>query len=179
MEIKKLILGPLITNCYILISDDEAIVIDPAAEIEKIIKELEGKKLKYIVLTHYHFDHSFGAKELKERTQAKILIGKGEEGFLDFPVDYFLKEGDEINFGKDSLKVIATPGHTKGSICLLGKNFIFTGDTLFRDGVGRTDLPGGSEKDLRKSLSKLSQLLKEGMIVYPGHGEDFIFSTLK
>jgi len=179
MEIKKLVLGPLLTNCYILISEEEAIVIDPAFEIEKIIKELKEKKLKYIVLTHYHFDHTLGAEKLKEKTQAKILAGKGEEKFIKFPVDLLLKDGDEIKFGKDSLKVVLTPGHTKGSICLLGKDVIFTGDTLFENGVGRTDLPGGSEKDLKNSLFKIFQLMKEGMIVYPGHGPDFKFSTLK
>ena len=84
-----------------------------------------------------------------------------------------LEDGDEIKIGESVLKVLHTPGHTKGSICLLGEDFVFTGDTLFKDGHGRTDLPGGSQKDMEESLEKLSKLLKPGIIVYSGHGEIF------
>ncbi len=173
MEIKHLIVGPLLTNCYVLISGNEAIVIDPGGEIEKILKEIEGKKLTYIILTHYHRDHTLAAPRLKKEKGGKILIGKGEKEFIDFPVDEFLNEKEEIRIGNEFLKVISTPGHTKGSICLLGKDFIFTGDTLFADGVGRTDLPGGSEKDLEKSLKKLKKIIKPKMKIFPGHGPIF------
>jgi len=177
MEIKNLIVGPLLTNCYILLSKKEAIVIDPGAEPEKILKEIEGKKLVYIILTHYHLDHTLAAKKLKEKTGAKILAGKDEKEFLKFQPDRFLEDGEEIKLEEEPLKIIFTPGHTKGSICVLGKNFIFTGDTLFEDGYGRTDLPGGSEKDLRESLAKLKKILKKGMTVYPGHGPIFKISS--
>jgi len=173
MEIKNLVVGPLLTNCYILSTEKEALVVDPGAGLKKILAELEGKKLNYIVLTHYHWDHILLAKKLKEKTGAKILIHEGEKDFIKFQPDKFLEDGEEIKMGKETLKVVHTPGHTKGSICLLGENFIFTGDTIFEDGFGRTDLPGGSKEDLEKSLEKLEKIIKRGMKVYPGHGPSF------
>jgi len=151
MEIKHLVVGPLLTNCYVLIAEKDAIVIDPGFDSEKILKIIGEKKLNYIILTHFHWDHTLSALKLKQKTGAKILIHGAEKNFIKFKADKFLKEGDEIRVRVSSpsvLKVIHTPGHTRGGICLLGKNFIFTGDTLFKDGHGRTDLPGGSEKDL-------------------------------
>ena len=159
MELKHLIVGPLLTNCYILISEGEALVIDPGGGLKRILKEIGEAKLKYIVLTHHHWDHVSEALKLKEKTGAKILTN--------------LKEDDEIKVGDSVLKVISTPGHTKESICLLAEDFIFTGDTLFEDGTGRTDLPGGSQKDLENSLSKLKKILKPGTKIYPGHGPTF------
>jgi len=159
MRIKHLIVGPLLTNCYILISEGEALVIDPGGGLKRILKEIGEAKLKYIVLTHCHWDHLLAAPKLKKATGAKILTN--------------LKEDDEIKVGDSVLKVISTPGHTKESICLLAKDFIFTGDTLFEDGTGRTDLPGGSQKDLENSLSKLKKILKPGFKIFPGHGPTF------
>jgi len=173
IKIIPLIVGPLLTNCYILISNDEAIVIDPGAGLKRILEELGGKKLNYIILTHYHWDHSLATLKLKEKTGAKILIGKGEKNFIKFVPDQFVDGGEEIKMGEQFLKVIHTPGHTKGSICLVGENFIFTGDVLFKDGIGRTDLPGGSIEDLENSLKKLEKALKPGMKIYPGHGPIF------
>ena len=159
MELKHLIVGPLLTNCYILISEGEALVIDPGGGLKRILEEIGEAKLKYIVLTHCHWDHLLAAPKLKKATRAKILTN--------------LKEDDEIKVGDSVLKVISTPGHTKESICLLAEDFIFTGDTLFEDGTGRTDLPGGSQKDLEDSLSKLKKILKPGTKIYPGHGPTF------
>jgi glyoxylase-like metal-dependent hydrolase (beta-lactamase superfamily II) len=173
MEIKRVVVGPLLTNCYILISGNEAILIDPGAEPEKILKEIEGKKLNYIILTHYHWDHTLAVEKIKEKTQAKILIHKNEKNFIKFEVDQFLEGEEEIRIGNEYLKIIHTPGHTSGSICILGENFIFTGDTLFEDGFGRTDLPGGSKEDLKKSLKKLENVIKSKMKIYPGHGDPF------
>jgi len=179
MEIKRIVVGLLLTNCYILSSEKEAILIDPGAEPEKILKELEGKKLNYIILTHYHWDHTLAAPKIKEKTQAQILIHKNEKDFIKFEIDQFLEEGEEIRIGNEYLKIIHTPGHTRGSICILGKDFIFTGDTIFEDGFGRTDLPGGSEKDLKESLKKLEKMLKSKMKIYPGHGEVFSKNEFK
>ncbi|PIV65245.1 MAG: MBL fold metallo-hydrolase [Candidatus Nealsonbacteria bacterium CG01_land_8_20_14_3_00_12] len=178
-ELEHLIVGPLLTNCYILISKGEALVIDPGGGLKRILKEIEKAKLKYIVLTHCHWDHFLAAPKLKRETGAKILIHEEEKAFIKFNVDQFLKNGDEIGYppfeqvGEISLKVIHTPGHTKGSICLAGKDFIFTGDTIFEDGYGRTDLSGGSQKDLENSLKKLEKILKPGTKIYPGHGPPF------
>lgn len=175
MEIKCLIIGELATNCYLLISGEELAVIDPGGETDKILKEIEkvGALPKYIINTHYHPDHVSANEKIKNKTKAEILIHKSEEGFIDFVPDRFLKEDDEIRIGESVLKVIHTPGHTKGSICLLGENFIFTGDTLFKDGFGRTDLPGGSQEEMERSLERLYKIIKPGMEVYPGHGEIF------
>ena len=160
MKIKRLIVGDLETNCYLLISENKLIIIDPGGSVEKILKEIKKTKAipKYIINTHCHPDHISANNKIKEETGAEILTLKGKE---------------EIKIGKSVLKVIHTPGHTKDSICLLGENFIFTGDTLFKNGYGRTDLPGGSQKELEESLKKLSKLLKPGSMVYPGHGEIF------
>lgn len=175
MEIKHLIVGPLLTNCYILISNKGAAVIDPGGGLKKILEEIEKSKtkLKYIILTHSHWDHALAVLKLKEKTGAKILIHKEEKNFIKFEVDQFLEEGEEIKIGEISLKVIHTPGHSKGGICLLEKDFIFTGDTLFEDSHGRTDLPGGSQKEMENSLKKLEKILKPKMKIYPGHGPIF------
>jgi glyoxylase-like metal-dependent hydrolase (beta-lactamase superfamily II) len=173
MEIKRIIVGPLLTNCYLLTSQKEAILIDPGAEPEKILKEIGEKNLTCIILTHYHWDHTLAVSKIKEKTKTKILIHKNEKNFIKFQVDQFLEGNEEIEIDKERLKIIHTPGHTKGSICILGKNFIFTGDTIFEDGFGRTDLPGGSEKDLKESLKKLEKVIKSKMKIYPGHGEVF------
>lgn len=160
MEIKRLIVGVLETNCYLLISDKELVIVDPGGEAEKILKEIKksGAEPKYIINTHSHPDHTGANEKIKKATGAEILI---------------LKDKDRIKIGNSVLKVIHTPGHTKDSICLLGGNFIFTGDTLFENGQGRTDLPSGSQKEMEESLKKLARLLRPGITVYPGHGEIF------
>lgn len=175
MKIIRLIVGGLATNCYLLISEEELAVIDPGAEPEKILVEIRKIKAatRYIINTHGHSDHTLADEKISKETGAEILIHKAEKGLIGFKANRFLKDGDEIKIGARILKVIHAPGHTRGSICLAGDNFIFTGDTLFKDGCGRTDLPGGSEKDLKESLEKLSKLLKQEILVYPGHGEIF------
>jgi len=178
MDIKQLTVGSLFTNCYILADKDRAIVIDPGDEAGRIFRELQSKKTDYIILTHYHFDHSTAATELKKLTGAKILIHQNEKEYLSVVVDRYLKEGEEIGAGRIRLKVIHTPGHTPGSICLLGENFIFTGDTLFAGGAtGRTDFPGGSPQEMERSLIKLKKILRPPLMVYPGHGESFTISS--
>jgi glyoxylase-like metal-dependent hydrolase (beta-lactamase superfamily II) len=179
MKIRRLIVGPFLTNCYVLIDGIEAAVIDPGGEAKKIIDEVDrhGALLKYIILTHYHLDHSLSALKIKEEKPAKILIHEAEKDFLKFTPDEFLTGESEIKIGETYFKVIHTPGHTKGSICLLGNGLIFTGDTIFKDGYGRTDLLGGSAVDLEKSLGKLKLILKPGMEVYPGHGDSFKYQS--
>jgi len=175
LNVQKIKVGKLRTNCYLVSSGDEMIVIDPGAEADLILGEIKKteKKLKYIVNTHFHFDHVTDNDKIQEKTKAKILISENEKDFIDFKVDKFLKEGDKIKIGEDSLSVINTPGHSKGSICLLGEEVIFTGDTLFRDCFGRTDLDGGSEDEMEESLEKLSKIITPDVIVYPGHGDSF------
>ena len=174
MKIKKLVVGPILTNCYLVFLSGEIAVIDPGGDSELIIKEIKSfaGNLKYIINTHYHFDHTFSNLDIKKAfPKARILIHKYEKDKVKFKVDKFLESGEKIKIGEKNLEIINTPGHSRGSICLLGENFIFTGDTLFKDGYGRTDLPTGSEEDMTKSLERLKKIIKPGMMVYPGHGD--------
>ena len=161
MEIKRIIVGELLTNCYLLFSGEELLIVDPGGEPKKILEEIKKIKAvpKYIVNTHNHLDHTLSNEEVKKETGAEILEN--------------LIEGENIKIGDIVLRVIQTPGHTKESICLVGEDFIFTGDTLFKDGYGRTDFPGGSEKEMEESLERLSEIIKPGTAVYPGHGDFF------
>lgn len=179
-KIKKLIIGPLLTNCYFVFSGGEVLIIDPGAEEEEILSliEEETAKLKYIINTHFHPDHTLGNNFIKKKIGGKILIHKLEKKFISFKPDRFLRDGDEIELGNITLKVLHTPGHTKGSICLLAENIVFSGDTLFKDGIGRTDLIGGSRQKIESSLEKLTRILGPGTIVYPGHGEIFEIGKL-
>ena len=173
MQIKHLVVGGLNTNCYLLISGDALAIIDPGGDADLILDEVKKTKAKpkFIINTHYHFDHNLANQQIRQATGAKILIHENEKDYIDFKVDRFLQDGDEVKLANSALKVAHTPGHTKGSICLLSNGSIFTGDTLFKDGCGRTDLSGGSEAEMAESLKKLKNILKHGLMVYPGHGE--------
>lgn len=172
----NLIAGPLAANCYILDDSGELAVIDPGGEAELIMEKAArlGGDVKYIILTHYHFDHVDAAMELKDLLGGEILIHEAEKNHIKIPIDRYVRDGDVIKIGSVNLSVINTPGHSQGSICLLGDNFIFTGDTLFADGYGRTDLAGGSDEEMERSLTMLAEIIKPGMKVYPGHGEVFL-----
>lgn len=178
IKIKRLVVGDLGTNCYILVSGPEAAVVDPGGDPEIILRETEKENvfLKYIINTHYHPDHISANGRVKEKTGAEILIHEGERDFIGFEPDQFLKEGDVIKIGNDALFVLHTPGHSKGSICLLGEGFAIVGDLLFESGFGRTDLPGGSREDIENSLEKLKKTIKPGTKIFPGHDEIFIIS---
>lgn len=177
MRVIPLIVGSLATNCYLLISANRLVIVDPGADKEKILKKIEHSHADtiYIINTHYHPDHSKLDLELKQILSAEILIHKAEKQYIDFEADRWLKDEDTIKIGQENLKVIHTPGHSPGGICLLANDFILTGDTLFKNGRGRTDFPGGSESEMQASLKLLSRIIKPGMKVYPGHGESFIY----
>ncbi len=164
----------------------EALVIDPADECEAIARQAEKNNLeiKYIVNTHSHVDHIMGNKRMKELTGAKIVIHEQEAPFLGRQASYMLSmfgadpsppadvtvtEGDRIVVGDVSLSVIHTPGHSPGAICLFGEGMVYTGDTLFVGGVGRTDLEGGSWNVLVASIRNKLFTLPDPTIVLPGH----------
>lgn len=180
MRVIKFIVGPIKTNCYLLISGKEAVIIDPGGEVENLAKSVEHAALRYIILTHYHFDHTLGIKELKSLfPQAQVLLHQADCPYLDLEVDRELADGGLIVFGDSELKVVHTPGHSAGGICLLAANDIFTGDTLFADGmIGRTDLPGSDPAAMEKSLARLKTIIKPGMQVHPGHGREFVYESL-
>lgn len=187
-KIIRLILGEYGTNCYILYSNDEAIIIDPAGEAEKIIKAIDERKLtpSKILLTHAHPDH-FGALDtIREHYKIKAYISVKDEDMLEkrskelmsmlglnsyIKADEYYKEGDLIDFSGGKIEVIETPGHTPGGVCLLIDNILFSGDTLFYLSIGRTDLPGGDFEEIMNSLNKLMKLDKK-IIVLPGHGQE-------
>jgi glyoxylase-like metal-dependent hydrolase (beta-lactamase superfamily II) len=174
----------LSTNCYVASSQEtkEAIVIDPGLDFSSEAKPIfdfiaAGKfKVKFIVNTHGHDDHIKGDALFQEKYCVPVCIHPLDVHYIvdlekaEFPANIMLDDGSLIRFGGETLKVLHTPGHTPGSICLIGEKLVFTGDTLFAGGIGRTDFPGGSMNDMRVSLKKLVGL-PLNLLVYPGHGE--------
>ncbi len=189
MNISCFPLGEFEANCYLLTDDEtrQAAVIDPGLPSEELNEALKGYELKYILLTHGHFDHIYGCPSLKNLyPQAQLCIHKSDEvclgsskwnlasGYVgDLPeikADRLLDEGDVIEFAGESLKVLSTPGHSLGSVCYVDRKnkVIFSGDTLFCLTVGRTDFIGGSTEELIASVKRLS-LFDDEYAVYPGH----------
>jgi len=190
--IKKLEVGPIMANCFILgcESTKEAVVIDPGDDADRILMELAKAELRVKVLinTHGHFDHVGANKQMKEATGADIAIHPEDEPMLEElsrsammfglsaenspPADRVLNQDDEISFGDITLKVIHTPGHSRGGICLYTKGHLFAGDTLFAGSIGRTDLPGGDYDTLISSIKEKLLMLDDDTIVYTGHGPE-------
>lgn len=191
MFLEKVIVGEFLTNCYIFGTDKEVIVIDPGDEgtkIENIINRY-NLKVSAIILTHGHFDHMMAAHFLKNRFKTKIVANINEKELLKTPrfnlsnyvgdeisieADIYLNDGDFIDIDDYKLKVIHTPGHTIGSMCLLfDDKILFSGDTIFKDTYGRTDLPTGNDNSIIDSIKTKILTLNKDIIIYPGHG----FST--
>lgn len=190
MFIKRLVVGPLEVNCYIIGNEKgNAIVIDPGDEPDRIMEVIKNKGLiiDYIICTHGHFDHVGAVPDLKNATGAKVLIHKDEleiyqaardmAAFWGYDVedlpdpDIFVSEGDNIKAGDLNFMVLHTPGHSPGGICLYGEGLVLTGDTLFAGSVGRTDFYGGDMNQLKKSFDRLMALPEETKVL-PGHGPE-------
>ena len=169
MKVHQILVGSMQNFAYVVEDDDtdEAIVIDPSWDLDKIeqIITRNNLKIKYIVNTHHHFDHTLGNEAMAKSTEAKII--QHEES--DLQNDITVKDGDVINFGNSELRIVHTPGHSKDSICLIGDGKIFSGDTLFVGNCGRIDLPGGSAKELYHSLFDVLYSLDDHLTLYPGH----------
>ena len=188
MFVKQIQVGQMAVFAYIVGCKitKEALIIDPAAEEDRLFKEAVSKdyRIKYIVNTHSHIDHIMGNRRMKDLTNAKIIIHEKESYSLinqspqmmsmfnaepSPPADITVKDGDYITIGETSLEVIHTPGHSPGSISLYHKGIVFTGDTLFVGGVGRTDLGGSSWQDLVSSVHNKLFTLPDETVVAPGH----------
>jgi hydroxyacylglutathione hydrolase len=186
MEIKIFTKGVFQVNSYLVLNKKEAIIIDPFHSKE-FLKEIKDYKVTHIILTHGHIDHILAVNELKEKTKAKIAIHKDDLELLnnenenlskefDFKLknikpDIILEDNQLLSFEDRDIKIIHTPGHTQGSICLLIKNILFSGDTLFKESIGRTDLPGGDlDQEINSIKQRLLTLPNETMVL-PGHGE--------
>ena len=198
MIIEQMIVGMMGVCCYIVACPEtgKGIVIDPGGDEEKILQKLQERdvELLYIVNTHGHPDHVCGNGPLKKATGAKIVMHEADADFFGRPditsffaslglaasppVDLPLKGGDTVSFGTVELAVIHTPGHTPGGICLHGAPNLFTGDSLFAGGVGRTDFPGGSTSQLMQSISNKLLSLPDETVVWPGHGYGGLKSTI-
>lgn len=198
LEILQVTVGVMGVCCYIVFCPNtkKAAVVDPGGDVDHILA-IAGKndlQIDYIIATHGHPDHVCGNRELKEKTGAAIIMHTADDEFFgrDEVANYFsmlgleaspradktVDEGDVITIGDGSLKVIHTPGHTPGGICLMnGKNLI-TGDTLFVGGIGRTDFPGGSHQVMIDSIRKRLLVLPEDTVVWPGHGYGGSRSTI-
>lgn len=184
MIIKTIPNGSLQENCYMIIDEttNKGVLVDPGSEGDKIasIIEKEGCSIEAILLTHCHFDHNGAVVELKEKFNAKVYLNEVEAEYMlkDISGVYkklpetenFIKEGEEIVVGNLKFKPIFTPGHTKGGTCYLVDDSLFTGDTLFKGTVGRTDLFGGNFDEISNSLNNKLMLLQDDIKVYPGHG---------
>jgi hydroxyacylglutathione hydrolase len=184
--VKRLVVGSLSANCFIVGIKGEGMVIDPGGNAETIQRAISesGLKIKLISLTHGHSDHIAALRDIQDRTGAEVAIHREDADFLEtssqfgisyrtpHPPDRLLHEGDTINIGEMSFTIIHTPGHTPGSICLLTGDKVFTGDTLFYRGIGTTLMPGSSRRQLIESIQTRLMALPDSTIVYPGHGRE-------
>lgn len=169
MKVHQIEVGNMANFTYILEDEEtsDAILLDPSWNLDEIQNLITryGLKIKYIVNTHHHFDHTLGNKVMAKSTGAKIM--QHEASTLDH--DITLVDGQKITFGNSELTVFHTPGHSQDSICLVGDGKIFSGDTLFVGNCGRVDLPGGSAKELYHSLFDVLYNLDENLVLYSGH----------
>jgi len=189
MKIVRHEVGPVECNCYILSDENtnEGVIIDAGGDADLIVSSIDGLNIKHILCTHGHFDHLSGLTPLRQTLSAPISIHENDKELYENmqiqagmfgmelsqnpTINHFLSEDEELSFGCYKIKVIHTPGHTQGGVCFLIDGKLFSGDTLFEESIGRTDLPGGSLQQLLKSVKEKLLTLPDDTVVYPGHGE--------
>lgn len=185
MQIKKLVLGAYQENAYIVIEEEskEALIIDPGDEGEQLVKQL-GKMnihLKAILLTHGHVDHVGAVDAVRDAFEIPVYISETDMKYIEQRkmafgtmrrADFFLKEGEDFSFAGKKVGIFETPGHSKGSLSFLIEGILFSGDVLFQNSVGRTDLPGGDMEELLRSIKDKLMKLPESTRVMPGHGPE-------
>lgn len=185
-QIKSITLGELGNNCYLITDQASGLsaLVDCTDDSKEMRDFIGSAKLEYILLTHGHFDHIGGVAAISRDYGAKVVISAQDASMLSsgkaslsaffgikqdkITPDLTVSEGSSLMLGETQIKVLATPGHTKGGVCYLLKDCIFTGDTLFFCSCGRTDFPGGSSKEIMQSLKRLTTL-EDSLKVYPGH----------
>lgn len=185
-QIKSITLGELGNNCYLITDQANGLsaLVDCTDDSKEMRDFIGSAKLEYILLTHGHFDHIGGVAAISRDYGAKVVISAQDASMLSsgkaslsaffgikqdkITPDLTVSEGSSLMLGETQIKVLATPGHTKGGVCYLLKDCIFTGDTLFFCSCGRTDFPGGSSKEIMQSLKRLATL-EDSLKVYPGH----------
>lgn len=191
LKVENFRVGLINTNCYIVtdVASGVVAVVDPGEISEDLILAIEKipkGNVKYVLITHGHFDHIGGVNTVVEKTGARVVIGNGEERLLsdvtlnlsekmnivisDVRADILVNDGDSLNLGETEIKVLSLPGHTAAGVGYFAGGKLFCGDTLFKGSMGRSDLKGGNEEQLFRSLKKLSKL-PDKTIVYSGHGE--------
>lgn len=186
MKVNIIKVGVYESNCYVVMDENskEAIVIDPGDNFQTIKGAIErmDAKVKYILLTHGHADHTSAAREIKEYTKAQVCINKKDYEFMEKKeamfgeienlgkVDKFICENDVFKIGDINIKCIETPGHTPGGMSFLIQDLLFTGDTLFSGSIGRTDFPGGDFDQLLDSIKTKIMINDERTMILPGHG---------
>jgi hydroxyacylglutathione hydrolase len=188
--IESIVIQDMGVNCYLLSCDNtqKAILIDPGAGAKRILNWLEkcGKDIIFIVLTHGHFDHIGAVEELRNELKVKVAIHQGDAEMLinplknlsrysgrdlgTSPAEIILQDNQELSIGEMEVRIFHTPGHSLGSISLLTKDGLLSGDTLFDGSVGRTDFPGGDTTQLLKSIQDKLLVLDDEIKVFPGHG---------
>ena len=194
LTVKQFVVGPVGTNCYFAINQatKEMFIVDPGAEAEKLIAQIDQLKVTpvAVLLTHGHFDHAGAAEEMAAHYQIPVYAGENEKGTLEsttknlsgpmmgqpevYHATDYLKDMEEQTIAGMKVRTLFTPGHTEGGVCyyLPNEMVVFSGDTLFCESVGRTDFPGGSMSAIVRSLREKLFLLPKETVVYPGHGDE-------
>jgi hydroxyacylglutathione hydrolase len=180
LEIDKLTLGPFGTNSYVIICPltGESVAVDAPAEAAEILKRLEGTHPRFILITHAHMDHLGVLSELKSKLEIPVAVHPLEGKNLPIRPEILLADGDTVSFGGIKLKVLHTPGHTPGSICLLTGKYLISGDTLFPGGPGKTRSPGDLKQIIESIKGKIFPL-PDDTHVFPGHGDSTILRKEK
>lgn len=180
IEVRKISVGPYDNNCYVIVCPRtlESVIVDTPAEPEKVLAEARGTTVKAVLMTHCHMDHTLGHREVKAATGAPVWVHESEANQLPLPPEHLFEHEGVITFGDVTLRTIHVPGHTTGGTSLLWGKHLFSGDTLFPNGPGRTTSPENF-KQLASNLERRILVLPDDVEVHPGHGADTVLGREK